>query len=61
MSDAMPGGEDAGRGHFIPALHRLARETVKEKGSPTRWAQCPLEHRRKRDGEAALKGDMQGL
>lgn len=44
MSDTMPGEEDV-----IPALHRLAGETVKEKSLPTNWALGPLEHRRKKD------------
>lgn len=39
MSRAVVGEEDTGSVHLIPALHRLAGETVKEKSSPTKWAQ----------------------
>ena len=47
MSDAIPGGEDTGRVHLIPALYRLAGETVKEKGRD-RWYQGSLGAQKKK-------------
>lgn len=50
----MLGGEDV-----IPALHRLAREMVKEKSPPTNWVLWSTEEEGLR--EAALEGDIQDI
>lgn len=62
MSGAMLGGEDTGRVHLIPALHRLAGEIVKEKSSSIKWAQGPLWAQNKKQlGEAVLESDLQDV
>ena len=45
----IPGGEVTGRVHLIPALYRIAEETVMEKGREPCGTRVLWGHRRKRD------------